>query len=267
MRAPWKVILGVVASGLALGAGPARPTPAGARPPGGTRSLRVNDTLRLEVSRPVATFATPDHEAATTLWQRAELRGSRGYRQIISLPRTLCTLYGTRASPSGELLRLAFWRDLDQQLPQGRAHPRRPLELAHEDAFACPVWDVRYRTWSWFCDAGLQPLVPHGDDVFGFQGSAYGFTGGSYELGTYHLPPTWLTQEQARVQRTHRLPPAPRLQAFLALSDDSAGYLLKPPYRPLLAQLLRAYAACPQPPATARRLALARRRLARTPPR
>lgn len=225
--------------------------------------LRVNDTLMLVVSRPRATFATYGHKTPTWLWQHAELRGRHGYHQVLSKDE-LCSLYGTWVSPRGELLCLAFWRDFDEQLPEGCPRPRQPLWLEHDKAFACPVWDVRYRTWTEFYDANFREMDPIGDDVFGFQGSAYGFTGGRYRgTGPYYLPPTWLAQEQARVRRTHRLPPAPRLAIFLALTNVKTSPLTSPAYRPLLARLLRAYAACPMPAATARQVTQARQALAR----
>lgn len=231
-----------------------------------SQRLRINDTLVLVVSRPYGTFTTYDRSTPTWLWQRAELRGRRGYRQQLTDGRgdDLCTLYGARAGAGGTLLRLSFWRDSHDLPPR---HPATPL-IENDDAFACLVWDVRYRTWGWFYNADLAELGARNDGPPGFTGMAFGFTGGFYEgcdeRGLYYLLPHWIAAEQARVRRTHRLPPPARLAAYL---EQAEGHdRLRPAYRPLLARLLRAYAACPPPPAAvARRLAAARRALVPRP--
>jgi hypothetical protein len=101
--------------------------------------LRVNDTLMLVVSRPYTTFTTPTRATATWLWQRAELRGRRGYRQLLDdgSGEELSTLYGARSDARGTLVRLSFWRD-PHHLP-----PRYPARLRlgenDESAFVCVV--------------------------------------------------------------------------------------------------------------------------------
>lgn len=229
--------------------------------------LRVNDTLMLVVSRPYTTSTTPARATATWLWQRAELRGRRGYRQLLDdgSGEELSTLYGARSDARGTLVRLSFWRD-PHHLP-----PRYPARLRlgenDESAFACVVWDVRYRTLTWFYDANLDELDSQSDEnPFGFKNTAFGFTGGRYndyyEQGVFYLLPHWIAAEQARVRRTHRLPAPARLAAYLGLAEASiAGAIQPPPYRLLLARLLRAYAACPMPAATARQVAQAQRTL------
>lgn len=188
--------LALVAASLALPAAggkrvpAARPvTAADASPPRVLPTkhyLRVNDTLVLVVSRPYTTFTTfttSGRETPTWLWQRAELRGRRSYRQRLDdgsgSGSDFVTLYGARAGAGGTLLRLSYWRDPHQLPPR---HPA-PHNLDDNDAaFACLVWDVRYRTWGWFYDANLRELDAQSDETpAGFNNTAFGFIGGHYE--------------------------------------------------------------------------------------
>jgi hypothetical protein len=239
--------------------------------------LRVNDTLVLEVSRPLARFGMwqpgagdPPMRArpTTVLWGRAALRGHRGYYEVLHPYVPYCTLYRTVVSGRGDVLALTYWNDLDNKAPRARTHPRDTVWVTRSKDLGYTYWDVRYRTWSQLLGDDLQelPAPLEAEEVVGFEGSVVGFAGGTYQGRSYHFLPYWLTHELARVRRTRRLPPAPRLDAFLGLAYDGSGVRLTRPYRPLLTQLLRAYTACPQSSTTARQVAEAQQVMAASRP-
>lgn len=209
------------------------------------RRWRVNDTLVVEFSHPQGTFKTPSNKSST-LWGRAVLRGQRGYSWLLE-PGLLYTLYGVAVAPRGGAIRVAgFWPGEDgkklSRLP-------KPVQLFPDD-FIYRVWDIKYHTLAWYVSADLRELDTRDD--------GFGFVGGPWEEGVYYLLPHWLAQEQARLARTHRLPPTKQLAAYLeACSPDGkqVGWIINPPpYRSLMVKLLHAYQAYPMPPATARRL-------------
>lgn len=267
------------------GAAPARPQPPlwlGRA----VRRWCVNDTLVLEFSRPLTWFVTLDDPVARpalpalaqaraqlwqwqrrhgrwgsftvldsasgwlppgpthprdTLWQRVTARGRRGYRQVLATG-SACLLHPrwSARAREGNVLSLAQLSPATAQLDSLRQLRGRPL-LLDAASFVAEPWDVRYRTWGRYLDANLQELPARYPGL--------GFATGPLQGRSYYLLPHWLAQEQARLARTHR-PPAPaRLGAWLALSQDTApGGRLPPPYRPLLARLLRAYQRGALPP-------------------
>lgn len=276
MRTWWILLVG----GLALaGSQPSRAQRRLARPLAlpQHQHLRVNDTLTLEVSRPLAFFTVwravepapaLGRPGTRVLWGRAALRGRRGYYEVLDANAPYCTLYLAAVSRQGDVLALSCWSDIDRQAPLARAHLLDTVSVQRNQEFGYGYWDVRYRTWGLLLGADLQELPPpqEADEVYAFELSVVGFTGGTYRGRAYHLLPYWLAREQARVRRTRRLPTAPYLANFLDLAYEVRGGRLAPPYRPLLAHLLRAYAACPQPPATARQVLAARQALAARQP-
>ena len=229
------------------------PVPGGGAGPQ-TQRWALNDTLALVLSQPYGRFTTVDQPAAT-LWRRAVLHGRRGYTQLLDKDPLFYSSAGMATSARQGVLRLCVWRNLDSPPPRSGG---APVLLAYSD-FVYLTWDVRFRTWAVYLTQDLEEL-PTLDQRVGFVGGYHAGQG-----ATYYLLPHWLARERARALRTHRLPPAKQLAAYLRLSRDTAatfGGLLPRPYRPLLGQVLRAYAACPMPRATARQVAQARQALA-----
>ena len=241
---------------LALGLTPlsAYPVPLPTRLMADEQRVRVNDTLVLVLSQPYCHYRTSD-EVPATLWQHAELHGRRGYRQVLDKRPFFYSSIGLAASSRTEALCVFIWAMGDEQPPCGMTGP---LQLLNYRRFDVLTWDVRYKTQGDLVTESLETLSPYDHPE--------GFAGGSHPslLEPYHLLPYWLAREQSRVVRTHRLPPTLQFDRYLTLIlNPGFDRLLRPAYRPLLARLLRAYQACPMPPATARRLAQARRALAR----
>lgn len=207
--------------------------------------VRVNDTLALVFSQPYGRFTVLG--CPTLLWGRAVLHGRRGYRQ--DLADGQLELYSARSvvvHHRPDVLHIESWR---KPSPPALAAGHPPA-LDYQD-FVYYAWDVRYRTYAIYLDADLAELPMREYRDF--------LQNPDNQVNAYHLPPYWLLRERAHTRRTHRLPPANRLAHYLVLSHS-----LETAYRPQLTRLLRAYAACPMPAATARQLAQARRTLAQS---
>jgi hypothetical protein len=78
--------------------------------------------------------------------------------------------------------------------------------------------------------------------------------GGEFDDKIYYPLPYWIIQEKTRLENTHHLPASEQLSAYLELSQDTAIHTgrLMGSYRPILADLLRAYQKYPMSADTAR---------------
>jgi hypothetical protein len=261
---------------------PARVRPAStARPPlPAVRRRQLGRGWVLEGSHPLAAinlyaevYGKRFYLGREGLWGRLTLRGPKGYARLISRPHSFATMHGAHLNPYHDAVQVAVWSDRRGILDQVRAHPRvlRPL---NKEEFDLLVWDIRYSTPAPYVSTFLT-RAPWQLGVFDFKESQRYLD--EYDsrpspesdpvtrdplVWPYHLLPYWIAQEQRHLARTHRLPTPERLAAYLDLSrDTSADGLLRRPYRPLLARLLRAYQLYPLPPTTAARLRQALRSL------
>ncbi|SFQ82621.1 hypothetical protein [Hymenobacter arizonensis] len=210
-----------------------------------TQRWRINDTLELECSRPIATFVTEEQATPQTVWNHLALRGRRGWYKLLA-DNMYWTLYHASVTPDGKLFQLPTV-GAEDQLGRGRHRANKPLKLTEEELFY-NTYDVPHRTWTEYLDEELNALPAREIDAE--------YLGGELNDKTYHPLPHWLTQEHTRLQRTRRLPPAEQVAAYLELSQDTARHTgrLVPPYRPLLANLLRAYQPYTTSPDTTRLL-------------
>ncbi|MBF9141272.1 hypothetical protein [Hymenobacter properus] len=197
-----------------------------------TQRLRLNDTLELECSQPVATFVTSEQPAPQTAWTRLALRGRRGWYQVLET-NAYWTLYHASVAPDGSLFQLPTV-GVEDQLDSGAHRAKKPLKVTEDDFFYNP-YDLRHRTWTEYLDEELNALPARQIEAE--------YLGGEFDDKIYHPLPYWLAQEKARLQQTHRLPPPEQIAQYLELSQDTARHTgrLVPAYRPLLAELLRAY--------------------------
>jgi hypothetical protein len=210
-----------------------------------TQRWRISDTLELECSRPVATFVTEAQATPQTVWGQLALRGRRGWYRLLA-ENSYWTLYHASVTPDGRLFQLPTV-GVEDQLGRGRHRANKPLHVTEDELFYNP-YDVAHLTWTQYLDPELNELPAREIEA--------DYLGGEFNDQIYYPLPHWLDQEQRRLQRTHQLPAAEQVAAYLELSQDTARYTgrLEPPYRPLLANLLRAYQPYATSPDTARLL-------------
>jgi hypothetical protein len=217
-----------------------------------TQRWRLNDTLELECSRPIATFVTEAQATPQTVWTQLALRGRRGWYRLLA-ENMYWTLYHASVTPDGTLFQLPTV-GVEDQMGRGRHRARKPLKVS-EAALFYNTYDVPNLTWTQYLDEGLNELPAREIEA--------DYLGGEFNDQTYYPLPHWLDQEQARLLRTHRLPASEQVAAYLELSQDTARFTgrLGPSYRPLLANLLRAYQPYATSPDTTRLLTEAVRSL------
>jgi hypothetical protein len=217
-----------------------------------TLRWRISDTLELECSRPVATFVTEAQATPQTVWTQLALRGRRGWYRLLA-ENSYWTLYHASVTSDGRLFQLPTV-GVEDQIGHGRHLAKKPLKVSEDDLFY-NTYDVPHLTWTQYLDEELNELPAREIEA--------DYQGGEFDDKTYYPLPYWLDQEQTRLQRTHRLPTSDQLAAYLELSQDTARFTgrLGPSYRPLLANLLRAYQPYAMSPDTARLLTEAVRSL------
>jgi hypothetical protein len=217
------------------------------------RTWRVNDTLELECSRPLATFTTEGQPTPQLVWGQLALRGRRGWYKVLA-EHSYWTLYHVLVAPDGKLFQLPTV-GVEDQIDAAQTSPKKPLKITEEDFFY-NTYDVAHLTWTEYLDEELSALPA--------RQIAPDYLGGELDDKIYYPLPYWLAQEKTRLQASHHLPAAAQLAAYLKLSQDTAAHTgrLRPPYRSLLADLLRAYQPYSLSPDTTRLLQDALRSLA-----
>lgn len=210
-----------------------------------TQRWRLHDTLELECSRPIATFVTEEQATPQTVWQQIALRGRRGWYKLLA-DNTYWTLYHASVTPDGQLFQLPTV-GVEDQIRRGQHRAKKPLQVTEKELLY-NTYDVPHRTWTEYLDEELSALPAREIEAE--------YMGGELNDKTYYPLPYWLAQEQTRLQRTRRLPTSEQVTAYLELSQDTAWHTgrLVPPYRPLLATLLRAYEPYATSPDTTRLL-------------
>lgn len=211
----------------------------------GMQRWRINDTLTLECSHPLATFVTEEQAVPQAVWGRLALRGRHGWYKLLA-DNMYWTLYHVAVAPDGTLFQLPTV-GVEGKLKPASKHLQQPIKLTEEDLFY-NTYDVPRLTWTEYLDEDLTALPA--------RQIAPDYLGGELDDKIYYPLPYWLAQEQKRITSTRHLPSADRLAAYLDLSQDTARHTgrLVPAYKGLLANLLQAYQAYPMAPDTAQLL-------------
>jgi len=216
------------------------------------QSWRINDTLTLECTHPLATFVTQQQAVPQPVWGQLALRGQHGWYKLLA-DNMYWTLYHVSVAPDGTLFQLPTV-GVEGKLKQASKQAQKSIQLTEEDLFY-NTYDVSHLTWTEYLDEDLAALPA--------RQIAPDYLGGELDDKLYYPLPYWLAQEQKRLTSTRHLPPADRLAAYLDLSQDTASHTgrLLPPYKALLADLLHAYQAYPMAPDTTQLLREALRSL------
>ncbi|RZJ88070.1 MAG: hypothetical protein EOO60_11515 [Hymenobacter sp.] len=207
----------------------------------GMQRWRINDTLTLECSHPLATFVTEEQPVPQPVWGQLALRGQHGWYKLLA-DKMYWTLYHVSIAPDGTLFQLPTV-GVEDKLKQASQQVQQPLKLMEEDLFY-NTYDVPHLTWTEYLDEDLAALPA--------RQIAPEYLGGELDDKLYYPLPYWLAQEKKRLTSTRHLPTADRLAAYLELSHDTTSHTgrLLPPYKALLADLLHAYQAYPMAPDT-----------------